>query len=157
MLPVFCGAIRFGAIGLVLSVLRTRYSLASLCTLNPTPLWDVRLETGALPGAEVVPTVSPTDPCLSIISCSNTDHFPCQGPRPVVKLQPTLHDMNRAVWMNCSFVLALELVSLFYSLEMSTELSPAPAPSPGPVWIAAHTRPQVVFIAVVSFFQCKEV
>lgn len=85
------------------------------------------------------------------------DHFPCQGARPVVKLQPTLHNMNRAVWMNCSFVLALELVLLFYSLEMSAELSAAPAPSPGPVWIAAHTRPQVVFIAVVSFFQCKEV
>jgi len=38
--------------------------------------------------------------------------FPLPGSKvscAAVKLQLTLHDTSRAVWINCSFVLALEL------------------------------------------------
>lgn len=40
-----------------LEVLHTQYSLPCLCTLNQTLLCDVRLETGALPRAGLVPSV----------------------------------------------------------------------------------------------------
>lgn len=140
-------------------VLHKRHSLPCLCTLNQTPLWDVRLETRALPRAEFVLSVSHTDQCLPIIPCSNMYHFPCQGPRPVVQgwlSYSPLFRIQTAIWMNCSFVLALELPVTVFSVEMSAELSPATSPSPwANLGCSSHLSSSCLCCCCL-FFQCKK-
>lgn len=137
-------------------MLPTQYSLPCLCTLNQAPLCDVRLETGALSRAGLVPSPV-THISVSLSHLAPTSIVPLPGPKAMVEFQPPPGDRNSPL-DNCSFgsTKLWICVGLFDSLGQSTEPSPAAPPAPGPGCLAAPTWPQVVSVAVVSFCQCKE-
>lgn len=86
--------------------------------------------------------------------------FPLPGSKvscAVVKLQPTLHDMNRAIWMNYSFVLALELrvTVLFFGDECRTKPSYYPQ-SLGQSELQLTPVLKLSLLPLSHFFGCKE-